>query len=497
LQNKLIKGILSVLSGSIIILVINIIYNPILIRLVDKLMYGEIASLLAFYTLISVFSVLGMFDAIRKYISSNINDREKLSNGITVSLILPVFIGLFICIIFILFFKVLSGYNIISGINFTGYLILLLSLIPQNIWTSSKAILFSFHQEGMGTRLNIILFVLHKIFVVLWLLNSKNILVIPVSFLFSNTMGALIGLRMLRKCLRLEKIHLRFNNIITKLLNSYNDLIKFGLMSTLGIFSAQLLYKGDIILINYFTGPEKTAIYKVGLVLAEMLWLVPKAIQSILFHNSSELWGQNNVKGLSKLGNQLLLYNTLVLILLGTGLFVLAEPFIDFYFGKGFGESVFPLKILIIGTVFFGIARIIASILKATEWIKIVETVTFITASANIILNIILIPRLGINGAAIATSFTYALILFGNLMVLKVYKINLQFSFPTIRIIILSVLFYLGYSFICRLFEVNDIIDIVFTAIIGIFLFIILCIGLKLLNVSHLKKYISSFLKGV
>ncbi len=94
------------------------------------------------------------------------------------------------------------------------------------------------------------------------------------------------------------------------------------------------------------------------------------------------------------------------------GGFILAPKIIEFIYGQSFAPSVLAFQILLImvGTIYFsgplGQALIISNHPKKYFW------VTFLGAIVNIILNLILIPRFSLYGAAVATSITYVLILF-------------------------------------------------------------------------------------
>lgn len=490
MDKKIFKGIISVLSGSIFTILIGFIYNPLLVRLTGKNLYGEIANLLAIFGILSVISQLGMFDAIRKFVSGNLNNKEKLKEVVSSALFLSIFISILFIIIMAFTFNIVVKFSFLSNLMFRDYIVLLLSLLPLNIWTASKAILFSFHKETKSVKLDVLYQIFHKVLVLIFIYYKIGIFALPLSYLISNLFCAIVGFILVIKLVDINILN--FNNSITK---NGLPIVKFGLLSTFGILSAQLLYKSDIILTNYFLGSEETAIYNAALVLAEMLWLVPKAVQSILFHNSSELWGQNDKNSIINLGNKLLIYTTLVLILFGVGLLVLAKPFVTLYFGVEYVGAVTPLRILILGSFLFGIARIFSSILAGTEWLKIPQAVTFIAAISNIGLNIILIPRFGINGAAIATSFTYGMMLLGNLAAMKLYRVELKFSFPFLKIVSLLFLFYFIYSNVFNFLNINGIIDLSLMALFGLILFsgLVFNLGLIPKNEVKLVKNITKF----
>ncbi len=93
---------------------------------------------------------------------------------------------------------------------------------------------------------------------------------------------------------------------------------------------------------------------------------------------------------------------------LGVGFF--AEDIITLIFGEGFICAVLPLQILIVGTVIIGIAKSIGSFLPSVGRPDLSLKINGTGAIINLILNILLIPFLGISGAALATTISLIVI---------------------------------------------------------------------------------------
>ncbi|MFH1401627.1 MAG: oligosaccharide flippase family protein [Parcubacteria group bacterium] len=91
---------------------------------------------------------------------------------------------------------------------------------------------------------------------------------------------------------------------------------------------------------------------------------------------------------------------------------LLAPRIIDFLYGKNFYPSVLAFQILMImaGIIFF--SKPFTQILVASNQQKKVFWITLMGALTNIVLNLILIPRYSLYGAAVATVITYFLMLF-------------------------------------------------------------------------------------
>ncbi len=94
-----------------------------------------------------------------------------------------------------------------------------------------------------------------------------------------------------------------------------------------------------------------------------------------------------------------------------TGGLMLAPDIINFFYGVGFSPSVLVFQILAIMTGLSFLYNSFYLTLLASNQQKKVFWITFIGAITNIILNLILIPKYSLYGAAVATLITYLLLL--------------------------------------------------------------------------------------
>ena len=96
---------------------------------------------------------------------------------------------------------------------------------------------------------------------------------------------------------------------------------------------------------------------------------------------------------------------------------VLGYPVILFLYSKSFAPAYVPLLILTPAILANGFAKMIASELSADRIVRFQLFSSFVSIITNIILNIILIPLMGISGAALASFVSYTL----NAVILYIY----------------------------------------------------------------------------
>jgi len=119
-------------------------------------------------------------------------------------------------------------------------------------------------------------------------------------------------------------------------------------------------------------------------------------------------------------------YTLVTTTLIIVGLATLADDFIPLYFGADFAVAVTPMILLLPGVLGFAVARPIFAIGQASGRLRVLIIATGSTASLNVILNLLLIPPYGMNGAAVATSIGY-----GSMAVTYVYAARVIGFDPT------------------------------------------------------------------
>jgi len=187
----------------------------------------------------------------------------------------------------------------------------------------------------------------------------------------------------------------------------FKKTINFGVKASFANIFSFLNYRLDMLLINFFLSVTQVGYYTIAVGIAEMVWFVPNAIQSILFQNVSS--SDNNSRQ-SEDSTALLCRNTLfVTLILCLSLAVFGKAVIFILFGSAYFPSVTPLLVLLPGIVMVSIGKIIAAYLSGKGRPIFAMYASMTSMVLNIILNILFIPLWGIAGAAFATTITYTI----------------------------------------------------------------------------------------
>jgi O-antigen/teichoic acid export membrane protein len=164
-------------------------------------------------------------------------------------------------------------------------------------------------------------------------------------------------------------------------------------------------YRLDILLLSLFMGVTPVGLYTTAVLAAEILWYVPEAVATVLFPKTASA-SASEARAFTPLVSRTVFLMTLGLAVL---LALLSYPVVVTMFGMQYEDSVMPLKLLLPGVVLLSLAKVLASDLGG-RGLLLYNTLGSLTGLiATVILDLLLIPRWGINGAAIASSISYGL----------------------------------------------------------------------------------------
>jgi len=177
----------------------------------------------------------------------------------------------------------------------------------------------------------------------------------------------------------------------------------FGVRSQLGIIFSFLNQRLDLFFVNYFLNPYHVGIYAIAVAVGELPWHLPSAVATVLFPWIADMKKEDATRLTAYvLRNTIFVTFVLVVILALSGRLV-----ISILFGSAFKESVLLLYVLLPGILALGITRILGGYFQGIGRPELGTLMVSFSFVETIILDLLLIPRLGALGAAIASSISY------------------------------------------------------------------------------------------
>lgn len=165
-----------------------------------------------------------------------------------------------------------------------------------------------------------------------------------------------------------------------------------------------LNFRFDIFLVAYFLSPKEVGYYSVAVVISGLLFYIPTAIAVALLPRLTSANPKEASRIASK-GCRTALFSSVILSLF---LLATARFLIPAVYGKAFLPSVMPLLLLLPGVAVYGMAHITTSYFNGYLSKPFINAgVAGLSLIIDVALNIVLIPKMGVIGAALASSISY------------------------------------------------------------------------------------------
>lgn len=184
-------------------------------------------------------------------------------------------------------------------------------------------------------------------------------------------------------------------------------MLRYGSFIILGSVGVIIMGTLDIAMITYFSGLTAVALYSAALPTTRILSYIPDAMITVLFPLTAELWAKRKFGILQEGIESLYKYSTIIILPLALIMLTFADIIINVFFGKDYASATIAMQILSIGMVFTAINKVCNNFFMGIGKPEISSRIVYTAAIFNFIGNLILIPVIGIVGAAITTSISF------------------------------------------------------------------------------------------
>ena len=394
LMNSFSKDSLITFLTEILIFIFGFIGLIILARVLGPTGKGIYSLILLIPTLMLTLGSFGIESANVYFIGSR---KYKTQDVAFNSLVLSFLLG----IILILIFWIISQFDFFQKFIHSNqispfYLWLVVLIIPLSLLSS----FFRNILRGKGdiknyNKIRILESVILLLGIIVFLLMfQKNIFGAILSYLLSIAGACLFSIFLVKK---IAKIRFFLNKNLLK------DSAVYGGKVYLANALSFLNYRLDMLLIAMFLVPAAVGLYSIAVGIAEKLFMISGALATVLFPKVSAI---SNSEA-NNLTPRISRHTFFIIIIASLLLAILANPLIKIFFGENFLPSVLRLLILLPGIIAFGLGGVLAADLSGRGRPEFAFYSSLACLIVNIILNIILIPRWGISGAAFASTVSY------------------------------------------------------------------------------------------
>ena len=420
-----VRGAVTILIISLIAALLGYVVRVLLARNLSVEEFGLFYAVFAFVGIFGIFKSLGFDRALAKFIPEFVHKKKSdmIKNCIMYSAIIQLFTdSVVIIVLYVLsdflaanYFKYDEAGIILKVLAIAFFIDSFVQTLKFAFQGFKKPVYFSGIDVIRGLLLiTIILIGLKLNYGVLSPAYAYVIASAVITVLFSIIMVKKVFPDFLRSKFSFDK----------KLIKS---LSKYGIHIMAITVGVSILGSTDIVMLTYFTDLKAVALYSVALPTARALRNFILPIAAVLLPLTSELWAKNSKKIIVAGMESLYKYSIIIIVPLALVMLSFTDLLIQVLYGKDYLAAGTSMKILAIGMIFGVLSSINANFFAGIGKPQIYAKIIYFGAFLNVILNLILIPVIGIMGAAIATAFSYFVIM---AMTFKDVRKYIKLSFP-------------------------------------------------------------------
>lgn len=365
--------------------------------IVSRLLGPEGRGIYALITLVAgltvVFTNLGVGQGILYYLAKKSYSRSEIW---TIGIFFAFFWGIIVFVISTILVNFLPN-DLFKVGSYRNFLILGLGTVPFQLWRIylSNYVLAE-GKYGLFNFMDILYIYVQVILIALFSFCFRDHIVgVLVSWLIIN-----IALPIFFGLLTKQFIWLKMKNLI----NIGSTILAYGSRTFIANLMQFFNYRLDAFLVSYFLGPASLGLYSVAVAMAEAVWQISSASSTILYPKVSSL-DSNGANILTPRVCRVSLELSIMVSILLAGI---SPWLIHFLYTDAFNQSVLPLIILLPGIALFSIVRVLYNDLAGRGRPEVGSGITGMGLIMTIGLDFILIPKVGIIGAAIASTVSYS-----------------------------------------------------------------------------------------
>ena len=242
---------------------------------------------------------------------------------------------------------------------------------------------------------------------------------------FGMITGGIVSLRFLDlRFARFGMYHLR-------------SLFSFSFWIFLSAGGSLVFSYADVVLIGYFMENADVGVYRVAFQFTTAATFTTIAMRTVLFPNMSKWSTRREYNQITSALTKGFTYSLLLAIPVLIGGVLLGDRLLYFCYGAGFARGAPALYLLLVAQAVNVFMYLQTMSLLALDRPKESFKVTAVAAIANILLDLTLIPMLGVTGAAVATLLTMTL---NAVLAYHVLKriIDVRLEYPPVRNILVA-----------------------------------------------------------
>lgn len=188
------------------------------------------------------------------------------------------------------------------------------------------------------------------------------------------------------------------------------EYLQFSLPLTPNALIRWVTESSDRYLVTYFLGLRSVGVYSAACSIGNLIQLFVSPLQLILLPELSKLFDENKMDEVRIYMSHSLRYFLLISIPAVFGLSALAKPLLGILTTEDFISGWVVIPITALSGLLAGIFQIFVNTMFLVKKTKATTYINIIAAVSNVLINLLLIPSVGIVGASLSTLISYFLL---------------------------------------------------------------------------------------
>ncbi len=184
------------------------------------------------------------------------------------------------------------------------------------------------------------------------------------------------------------------------------EVMHYGLRAHISNIIAFLNYRADMFLLNLLMGASSVGLYTVAVTLGERLWIATNSVSAVMLPRVAAMDDRETER--RQLTPLIARHIFWLSLLIAVAAALLAQWVIVLLYSAEFQEAATALRVLLPGITLLSVSKILANDIAGRGRPELNSQQSIVAFGLNLAANLILIPRMGINGSALATTISYS-----------------------------------------------------------------------------------------
>jgi len=450
----------------------GLILIPIITKTLGAYQYGIWAQILVTISLLTPLVMLGLSATIVRFLAGE-KEKEKIREGFLSVVAVTIFTGSLLSVILFCSSDFLAS-TVFGDINASYFIkaasfLVLISALDEITLTYFR----TFRQIKTYSGLTLLKSFGELCLMAFLLLSGFGLFGAIIALLIIGTITFVIAFSLI-----ISQIGFKFPTF-----SELKPYLRYGMPLTPNAMIMWIIHSSDRYIIGYFIGMAAVGVYSAAYAMGNLITFFLTPIMVILFPTISKLYEEKRIEEVKNYLKYSLKYFLIFAIPSAFVLSVLAKPLLRILTTAEFVSGSIVVPFVAFGVITFGIFQICIYITHLAKKTELNVILLGTSAFSNIILNIILIPYIGILGAAIATLISYAVLALLTVFVsFKYLKFEIDWSF-----ILKSTISSISMAFLILKVNPTDVFHVLASLGIGAVVYFVLIILLKAVTKTELK----------